>query len=56
MILGDVMNIYKNRKNISRISQTQIRRKNKHLSLDDMVGRYRAIEPINCVELKSKMK
>lgn len=27
-----------------------------NLSLDDMVGRYQAIEPINCVELKQKMK
>lgn len=26
------------------------------LSLDDMIGRYKSIEPINCVDLKHKMK
>ena len=27
-----------------------------NLSLKDMIGRYRAVKPINCVELKRKMK
>ena len=50
------MNIY-NKKNILRIKQPHNRRiKNRHMTLDDMVGRYKAFEPINCVELKHKMK
>lgn len=28
----------------------------RNLSLKDMIGRYKSIEPINCVELKHKMK
>lgn len=28
----------------------------KHLSLEDMVGRYKAKTPINCVDLKQKTK
>lgn len=50
------MNIY-NKKNILRIKQLRNRHmKNRHVTLDDMVGRYNAFEPINCVELKHKMK
>ena len=31
--------------------------KNKsNLSLDEMVGKYKSIEPINCVDLKHKLK
>lgn len=42
------MNIGENKKNRFK--------KNKLLTLDDMVGRYKAIEPINCVKLKHKLK
>ncbi|MDO5860003.1 hypothetical protein [Methanobrevibacter sp.] len=27
-----------------------------HLDLEDMVGRYASIEPINCVDLKNEFK
>jgi len=32
----------------------QAHRQYEHMSLDDMVGKYKAIEPINSVELKHK--
>ncbi len=29
---------------------------NTNLSLDEMVGKYKSIKPINCVDLKHKLK
>lgn len=52
IILGDIMNIHKTKRNLLQLG----RARNKRLSLDDMVGKYKAIEPINCVELKHKLK
>ncbi len=48
-MLGDIMNINKNNKNNLGNVET-------HLSLKDMIGRYTATMPINCVNLKHKMK
>jgi len=48
------MSTYKPMKN--RLHFKHPRRHIKRLSLDDMVGKYKAIEPINCVELKHKLK
>ena len=50
------MNIYKHKNDNLGNKNYQRHRKNKFLSLDDMVGRYRAFEPINSVELKHKLK
>ena len=46
-MLGDIMNV--NKKNKLKTKETNI-------SLDDMVGKYKSIEPINRVNLKHKMK
>lgn len=43
------MNINKNG-----LHSRQPHRQYEHMSLDDMVGKYKAIEPINSVELKHK--
>ena len=56
MILGDSMNIYKTKKNGLHLRRPHRQFKNKHMILDDMVGKYNAIEPINSVELKHKLK
>jgi hypothetical protein len=45
-MLGDKMNIGKK-------SETKNEAK---LSLEDMIGRYKSIEPINSVDLKHKLK
>lgn len=50
------MNIYKTKKNRLRLRQSLRPIQNKHVCLEDMVGKYKAIEPINCVELKHKLK
>ncbi|WP_296873094.1 hypothetical protein [uncultured Methanobrevibacter sp.] len=50
------MNIYKTKKNELQLRRHHRRFKNKRVSLDDMVGKYKAIEPINSVELKHKLK
>jgi len=50
------MNIYKTKKKGFHLRRHHRRYKNKHVSLDDMVGKYKAIEPINSVELKNKLK
>ena len=49
---GDTVNINKNRKtNLNlRHSRSQV------ISLEDMIGKYSAIEPINSVELKHELK
>lgn len=47
-MLGDIVNTYKTRNNILQI--------NKHLSLEDFIGKYEALEPIDCVKLKQKIK
>lgn len=49
------MNIYKTKKNGPHLRRHR-QFKNKHMSLDDMVGKYKAIEPINSVELKHELK
>lgn len=48
------MSIYKPMK--TRLPFKYHRKQVKNLSLDDMVGKYKAIELINCVELKHKLK
>lgn len=50
------MSIYKTRKNILQIKKHGKLRKNNNLSLEDMIGRYKAIAPINSVELKHALK
>lgn len=55
-MLGDILNIYKTKKNRLQLRQANMHNRNKQLSLDDMIGKYKAIEPINCVEIKHKLK
>jgi hypothetical protein len=50
------MNIYKTKENRLQLRRSHRQFKNEHMSLDDMVGKYKAIEPINSVELKHKLK
>lgn len=50
------MNIHKTKENRLHLRQPHRQFKNEHMSLDDMVGKYKAIEPINSVELKHKLK
>lgn len=64
-MLGDIMSIYKKRKNNypNFLGNRNIgRKKHKNIqnnsisNLDDFVGKYEAVESINCVDLKHKFK
>ena len=50
------MNTYKTKKNGLHLKRPHGQFKNKYLGLEDMVGKYKAIEPINSVELKHNLK
>lgn len=64
-MLGDTMSVYRRRNNNHRnfLKHHNIRRKkyipiinDTKCHLDDFIGRYKAIESINCVDLKHKFK
>jgi len=56
IILGDNMNTYKTKTNPLLLRNRRRNVRNNHLTLNDMIGRYKAWEPINSVELKHKLK
>ncbi len=50
------MNTYKTKTNPLLLRNRRRNVRNNHLTLNDMIGRYKAWEPITSVELKHKLK